>query len=153
VLNPAVEDFLHFRAARVGDDAAITKRAWTPFGPALKPAENFSIRDDRRGAAGQIYFGKFSDGIATLRQAIRIDCAANLFTRVSRSPVSVIHHEAARLAEFLMPYEVGGANCQTSVSRCRMNVNLFERRGIKDFSVRHAIESHAACQTNGLQPR
>jgi len=60
---------------------------------------------------GQIFLGKFSDAIATLRQAIRIDRAANLFTCVSRSPVGVIHHEGARLAKFLMPDVVRGADC------------------------------------------
>src|SRR5256884_538322 len=33
-----------------------------------------------------------------------------------------------------------------------MHVHLFERRRVKDFSIRDAIESPAACQTNGLEP-
>src|SRR5438309_2181958 len=33
-----------------------------------------------------------------------------------------------------------------------MYVHLFERRGIKDFSIRDAIESHATGKTNGLEP-
>src|SRR5439155_21665008 len=32
-----------------------------------------------------------------------------------------------------------------------MNVNLLERRRVKNFPVRHAIESHAACQTHRLE--
>src|SRR2546429_4484579 len=96
VLDPAVENSLHFRTARVRDDAPITKRARTPFGAALKPAENFPVRDDRGSAARQFFFGRFGDGIPTLCQAIRIDGTANLFTRISGSPVSMIHHEGAR---------------------------------------------------------
>jgi len=34
-----------------------------------------------------------------------------------------------------------------------MNVDLLERCRVKDFPVRHAIESHATCQANGLEPR
>jgi len=51
VLDAAVKNFLHFRTARVCDDAAIAKRARTPFRATLEPAENFSIGDDRGGAA------------------------------------------------------------------------------------------------------
>src|SRR5713101_1226572 len=90
--------------------------------------------------------------MAALCQAIRIDGAANFVARISGSPVSVIHHKRARLAELLMPDVERGADCQSRVSRRRMNVNVFERCGVKDFSVRHAIESDAACETHGFEP-
>src|SRR5258708_37136355 len=103
VLDPAIQNLLHFRTARVGDDAAIAQGARPPFGAALKPAENFSIRDDRGGAARQLLFSQFGDRIAALPQAIRLDRASNLIARITRSPVSALPRQRARLAEFLVP--------------------------------------------------
>src|SRR5260370_35934 len=110
---------------------------------ALKPAEIFPIGDYGGGTQRQLFFAQFGDGIATLRQSVRIDCAPDLFTRVSWSPVGVIHHEGARLTEFLMPDVVRGADRQATVYRRRMNVDLLERRRVKNFPVRDAIESYA----------
>src|SRR6266700_7790287 len=90
--------------------------------------------------------------MTALNQATRIHRASYFFARISGPPVSVIHHKRARLAEFLMPDVVRGADRQSCVSRCRMDVNLFERCGVKDLSVRDAIESHAACETHGSEP-
>src|SRR5205823_13898987 len=50
-----------------------------------------------------------------------------------------------------MPHEERGSDGKSAISRSRMNVNLLEWRGIKDFSIRHAIESHTASQANGFQ--
>src|SRR5258708_1260919 len=90
--------------------------------------------------------------MAALRQAVRINRATDFFARVPRPPVSVIHLEGTGLAEFLMPDVVRGSNCQSPVPSGRLNVNLFERCGVKDLSVRDAIESHAACETYGFEP-
>src|SRR5690349_6418 len=57
VLDAAVENFLHFRTPRVGDDTAIAQRPRPPFGAALKPAEYLSIGDDRGAAARQFFLG------------------------------------------------------------------------------------------------
>ena len=57
VLDSAVENVLHFRTPRVGDDAAIAQRPRPPFGAALKPPEYLSISDDGGAAARQFLFG------------------------------------------------------------------------------------------------
>src|SRR2546422_8570315 len=66
MLDPAVQNLLHFRSARVGDDASIAKGARPPFGAALKPTEDFSIRDERSGPARQLFFSQFDDRVAAL---------------------------------------------------------------------------------------
>ena len=45
VLDAAIQNVLHLRAARVGQNAAIAERARAPFRGALKPAHDFSRRD------------------------------------------------------------------------------------------------------------
>src|SRR5438132_10408251 len=126
VLDAAVESVLHLRTPRVGDDAAISKRPRPPFGAALKPAEDFSSGDGRGAAARQFFFGKFGDAITILRKAARIDRAADFFSRIRWSPVGVIHHKRARLAQFLVPYIKRGAHRETRVPRRWMNVDLLE---------------------------
>src|SRR5258708_3078596 len=153
VLDPAVQNFLHFRTARVGNDASIAQGAWTQFGAALKPTENFSIRDDRGGAARQFLFAQFGDGVAALRQAIRIDRAANFLACIARSPVGMIQHKRARLAKFLMQDVVRGPHREARVPRRRMNVNLLEWCYVKNLPIRHAIESHPTCQAHRLESR
>ena len=152
VFDAPVEDFLHLRTARVGDNAAIAKRARTPFGAALKPAEDFSIRDDRGGTLRQLFFVQFGDRIAVACQAIRLDRPPDFFARIARPPVSVVHYKRARLAENLMPNIKCRADRQSRVSGRRLHINLFERCGFKDLSIRHAIESHAARETHGFEP-
>ena len=60
----------------IGDDAAIAERARSPFGAALKPAENFSVGNDLRGVAHQIGFGEFGDEVAFVRECAGVDGAA-----------------------------------------------------------------------------
>src|SRR5207253_6340409 len=112
VLDAAVENVFYFRTPRVGDDAAIAQRPRTPFGAALKPAEYFSIGDDRSAAARQFFFGWFRDAIAISRETARVDGTADFFARIPRSPVSVIHHKRARLAKFLVPHIKRGTHCK-----------------------------------------
>ncbi len=69
VLDAAIQNFFHFRAARIGDDAAIAEGARSPFGAALKPAENFPVGDDLRGAAHEVGLGEFRDGITVMRDS------------------------------------------------------------------------------------
>ncbi len=45
VLDAAIQDVLHLRPARVGQNAAIAERARAPFRGALKPAHDFSRRN------------------------------------------------------------------------------------------------------------
>ena len=53
VLDAAVENVLHFRAARIGQNAAIAQRARAPFRRALKPAHDFSVGDVARRSPRQ----------------------------------------------------------------------------------------------------
>src|SRR2546427_443161 len=85
MLDPAVQNLLHFQTARVGDDALIAKGARPPFGAALKPIEDFSVCDERGAAPRQLFFCQFDDGTAALCQAIRIDCSTNFLTRRNKS--------------------------------------------------------------------
>src|SRR5258707_1053912 len=87
VLDAAVENFFHFRAARVGDDAAVAKRAGAPFGAALIPAEDFSFGDDGGGAAQEFFFLKFGDGVAALRNTAGLYGGANFFGRIGGAPI------------------------------------------------------------------
>ena len=153
MLDAAIENFLHFRAARIGDDAAIAEGARTPLGAALEPAENFSVGDDRRAALHEFFFRQFGDGIAALRELAGGHRGADSLARVARPPISVVHHKGARLAENLVPYVEGGANGETGVPGRGMNIDFFERRRIEDFSVGHAIEGHAAGEANGFAVR
>src|SRR5438046_1721774 len=122
VLDAAVENVLHFRAARIGDDAAIAQSPGAPLRAALKPAEYFSIGDDRGAATRQFFLGKFGDAIAILREAARINRTPDLFARISGSPVSVIHHKRARLSKFLMPHVEGRTDSQSCVTSGGLHV-------------------------------
>src|SRR5258708_12541053 len=138
VLDPAIQNLLHFRTARVGDDAAIAQGARPPFGAALKPAENFSIRDDRGGAARQLLFSQFADRITAVRQVIRSNRAANLLASIAGPPVGMIHHERARLAKLLMPHVVRGPYREARPPPPPINVNLFDGCSVKNLPLSHA---------------
>src|SRR5580704_15734782 len=86
VLDASVQNFFHFGAARVGDDAAVAERAGAPFGAALIPAENFSFGDDAGGAAEEFFFREFGDGVAALRDGAAFDGCTDLLGRIAGPP-------------------------------------------------------------------
>ena len=61
VLDAAIQNVLHLRAARIGQNAAIAERARAPFGAALKPADDFSRGDVLRRGPEQCGFVEFRD--------------------------------------------------------------------------------------------
>src|SRR5260370_37169116 len=81
------------------------------------------------------------------------DRLADFFARIARPPVGMVHHKGARLAELLMPHVICGAHREARVPRRRQNVDLLERSRIKNIPSRHAIESHPAHATYGLEAR
>src|SRR4051812_29459233 len=54
VLDPLVQDILHFRIARVREQASITKRTRTEFRAALKPADHALVREQFSRVAADI---------------------------------------------------------------------------------------------------
>ena len=60
-------DLFHFRAAWIGDDAAIAQRSRSPFRTTLIPSENLSFGDDPSGTAHQFVVRQFGDGVTALR--------------------------------------------------------------------------------------
>src|SRR6266404_3697674 len=91
VLDAAIEDLFHFRTPRIGNNTSISQRARAPFAPALKPAEDFSIGHQGRRLANQFLFRQFRNAMPILREAARINRAANFLARISRSPRSEEH--------------------------------------------------------------
>src|ERR1700675_309066 len=73
MLDAAIQNFFHLRTTWIGDDAAVAKGSRSPFGTALKPAENFSIGDNLRGIAHEVGFRKFGDEITVAHKGARID--------------------------------------------------------------------------------
>src|ERR1700677_4898355 len=118
MLDAPVQNFFHFRTARIGEYAALPQRARAPFRAALK----------------------------------LFDGAANVLRRGLRSPSGVVHNELTRAPENLMIHRERRADRKPGVARSRLNVNTFERRVIKDFSVGHAVEGHAACKAQRFFP-
>src|SRR5256885_1282894 len=86
MLDPAIENFFHLRAARVGHDAAVSQRARSPFGTSLNPAKYFSIRNDGRRFLEQFFFGQFADCTAVFRKTRRLHRRANLNCSRKRRP-------------------------------------------------------------------
>src|SRR5206468_4335698 len=70
--------------------------------------------------------------------------------RLPRAPVGMIHHKRARLAQNLVPDDERRTDGEPAVSRCWLNVNLLEWRGLKNLPVGHAVERHAAGQAHRL---
>src|ERR1700722_16807182 len=73
MFDAAIENFFHFRTTRIGNDAAITECARSPFGTALKPAQNFSIGNNLRSVAHKLRLGEFGDRITVTRKGTGID--------------------------------------------------------------------------------
>src|SRR5258708_7927344 len=88
VLDAAVQNFFHFGAARVGDDAAVAERAGAPFGAALIPAEDFSFGDDGGGAAQGVFFRELGERGAASRDGAGLDCGGGFFWMMERAAES-----------------------------------------------------------------
>src|SRR5208282_1138284 len=63
----------------------------------------------------------------------------------------MIHHERARLSKNLMPNIVGCANSEPRISGRRMNVNLFESRGVEDLPVSYTIKRDSTREAHRFQ--
>ena len=145
MFDAAIQHVFHFGAARIGENAALAKRARAPFDAALKPAEDFALGDVARGDAQQSSFIEVLGDlhVVTARREF-LHGGANLHRRKLRAPSGVVHHEFARAAEDLVIHGERSADGKTSVARGRLNINALERRVIEYFSVGDAIKSHAA---------
>src|SRR4051812_22097577 len=98
----AVDRVLHVRAARIAEDAAVPQRAGAPFHPALIPADGAAFGEERRGLALDVA------DLARL-ESRRGDGAPQFGIRILRPPIRVLHDEAARPAETLVPDVEGNA--------------------------------------------
>src|SRR6266852_2601382 len=150
VLDPAIENLLHLRAARIGDDAAISERARAPFRAALEPAENLAVSDNSSSAAQQFALRQFLDRVSLAWQAACFNRAVDFIPREPWTPICMIHRKRSRLPEYLVPHIKSRANRKPAIARGWMHVNLLEARGIENLSVRHAIKGHAAGKAHGL---
>src|SRR5258707_8710523 len=150
VLDAPVQYFFHLGAARVGDDTAVAERAGAPFGAALIPAEDFSVGDDGGGAAQEFFFREFGDCVAALRDGAGLYGGADFFGRIGGAPIGVIHREGAWLAEDLVPDGIGGADGDAGIPGGGVHVELFEWRGVENFSVCNAIEGDSTGEADGF---
>ena len=144
MLDSGVEDVLHFRAARIGDDAAISERARAPLGASLKPAENFPGGNFLRSFPSNHLFGMLRYFHALFAQAAGGNRRAHLLGRITGPPIGVLHDERTRLAEDLVMDVIGGSDGKSRHRPTQVGGKSFERSLIKDFPVRDAIEGHAA---------
>src|SRR2546425_9306669 len=69
-----------------------------------------------------------------------------------RAPVPVVHDEASRLAERVMPGVERRAQRRTVVGRRRLDVDLAERGALANLPVEHAVHRTAAGQTEAGWP-
>ncbi len=145
VLDAAIQNFLHFRAARIGENAAIAQRARSPFRSTLKPAHDFSGGDVARGCFDQRRFVEVRN-LRVPRSNGDINRFAHFRRRVLRAPIGVVHGEFARAAQNLMVNSKGGADGETCVARGGLHVNAFERTRVENLSVGNAIEGNATSQ-------
>ncbi len=137
-------------AARVGNDAAIPQRAWSPLCPSLEPAEDFSGSDFLRRFFRNLFFGKLGNLHAFAAQSAGSNGSAYLLGRVARPPICVFHNERSWLPKDLMMHEISSADREAGISRRGLHEDSFEWRLVKNFPVGDAIERHPAGQADGF---
>ena len=139
VLDARVEDVLHVVASRVGDDRAVAERARAELHPSLEPAHDLARGDVLGDRAEQRVV------VEQLRlEARAADRAAVVRVRVLGARVRVIHHEAARAAERLVPHVVRGADRDAAVAGRGLDVEPVEGGLGADAAVRDGVERDAA---------
>jgi hypothetical protein len=96
VLNAPVENLFHFGPSRIGKNASVAKRPWTPFDATLKPANHFAGGDVISGCSKQFLFAKFLDALTLIRRANAVNRTSNLLRGEFRPPSCVLHDEFPR---------------------------------------------------------
>ncbi len=148
MLDPRVEDVLHVRPARVGDDRAVPERARPELHPPLEPADDVARRDppgDERVELVVGEAGRLETGGGERARAVRL--------RVGGAGVGVVHHEPARAPELPVPDVVGGADRDPGVARGRLDEDVLERCLGADAPVRDRVQRHPAREADPRDPR
>src|ERR1700722_12395747 len=144
VLDAPIQDFFHFRAAGIGQNAALPQGPRAPFRTALKPAQNFPFGNMTRGGLHQGILVELIDLDSIASALIFFDGAANVLGRGLRSPSGVVHHEFARKAENLMTHGKRGTDRKPGVAGGRLDVDSLKWRVIENFPVGYAVEGDPA---------
>ena len=80
----------------------------------------------------------------------RCDEALDVGIGILRTPVSMLHDEAARLAEYLIPHLVGSTKGRAVIACGGLHKYLAKRGVCADLAVGHAVHGAAACQAECL---
>ena len=107
--------------ARVGDDRAVAERPRAELHPALEPADDVALGDPLGDVREELPSSSRCGSKPAARSA-----ASALVVGVLRPGVRVLHHEAARVAELLVPDVVRGADRDAGVARGRLDVDALE---------------------------
>src|SRR5205807_3941730 len=123
-LDLDVDDVLHVLAPWVGEDRAMTERAWSPLEPAVVPADDLAaLQRLHRLVQGALVVVEPAEAPAPIAQRIGDGALA-----VGLAPRGVIHDEPARPAQEHVVGIERGAEGAAGVARRRLHVDLLERR-------------------------
>ena len=143
-LDLAVDDLLHLRVHRVGENAPATERARTELHPALEPADHFVVAQDSGGALEQLGARQFFPA------HLRAGCAQRRFHLrfvECRAQIDIAQRELARVAQHGVVNVECRADGATGVTGGRLDEQTLERRLLHDFPIRDSVERATAGQT------
>src|SRR5579864_6515027 len=123
MLDARVEQVLHIGQAGMGDDGAISQRAWSPLHASLEPSHD---------AAGGDMAGNFVEQLIAFQpagaQMSVFECGANTRISESRAEIRVLHDVATRLLENGVVGVQSGADGKPFVAGGGLNPGAAERR-------------------------
>ena len=148
-LDLGVDDVLHARVSRVGQDAPVAEGARSQLEPSLEPADHLAglqVLDDPCHQPVVIL-------VPGMRDVVGPDEGVHVADAVLLTPVGVAHDEVAGLTEDHVVPDQGRAHRAAAVAGRRLDEQFLERRLAQDATVGDAVERHAARQAEALEPR
>src|SRR5262249_34488395 len=121
VLDPLVDDVLHLRLPRVGQDRAGAEGPRADLGRALEPAHDLRAAEELGGLGGRVLD-------LAKAQAARRDGLLVVAVAVGRAKEGMLHAPSARPAELLMPHVEGCSQSVARVTGGRLDEDALERR-------------------------
>src|SRR5688500_8341787 len=94
-LDLRIDDILHIRPPRIRQNTAVAQRAWPPFKPSLRPADNFPFLKPVNRVGDQLFFIFYGP----VRYAVLFKKTLTFARALLLAPVTVFHNEASRFAK------------------------------------------------------
>src|ERR1700683_2181151 len=141
VFYPPVQNVFHFRTARVGQNAAVSKGARPPFDGALKPSHDFSRGNVMRRQLQQRLLRELLKLDFVIGPVKLIEGCADFAGGIFWPPIRVVHRKFARAAQNLMIQRESGPHERPRIPRRGLNEDALKSRTVEYLAVRDAIES------------